>query len=237
MRKYLVAGLVALASAGAAQAAPTPSIFFTPGNTDMPGFTSATIFESFAGGGGGGAAYTPAQQDARVGQRGFSETVSGSNVETFTGFVPGEASGTGVGAADNYLAVGPGGTFGVNFGTATSGVNFFSFILGSLDSYNSLRLFFTDGTNQLFTGQQIVGVPVAFNQNGNSAVSGRVSYNLGTGSQITRAEFTSTQQAFEIDDLAAAVPEPATWALMLMGFGAVGYSMRRRSKVRFAYAV
>jgi serralysin len=26
----------------------------------------------------------------------------------------------------------------------------------------------------------------------------------------------------------AAVPEPATWAMMLLGFGAVGYSMRRR---------
>ena len=26
----------------------------------------------------------------------------------------------------------------------------------------------------------------------------------------------------------AAVPEPATWALMLLGFGALGVSMRRR---------
>lgn len=29
----------------------------------------------------------------------------------------------------------------------------------------------------------------------------------------------------------AAVPEPATWAMMLLGFGAVGLSMRRRSRV------
>lgn len=31
----------------------------------------------------------------------------------------------------------------------------------------------------------------------------------------------------------AAVPEPATWALMLMGFGAVGHSMRRRRSGSF----
>ncbi|MFT3976389.1 MAG: PEPxxWA-CTERM sorting domain-containing protein [Sphingomonas bacterium] len=36
--------------------------------------------------------------------------------------------------------------------------------------------------------------------------------------------------------IAAAVPEPATWALMIVGFGMVGAAMRRRSKtsVRFA---
>ena len=34
-----------------------------------------------------------------------------------------------------------------------------------------------------------------------------------------------------------AVPEPGTWAMMLLGFGAVGYSMRRRSSYRLAQAV
>lgn len=35
-----------------------------------------------------------------------------------------------------------------------------------------------------------------------------------------------------------AVPEPSTWAMMLLGFGAVGYSMRKRkAAVRVSYAV
>ena len=35
----------------------------------------------------------------------------------------------------------------------------------------------------------------------------------------------------------AAVPEPASWAMMLVGFGAVGYSLRRRrGAVKFAEA-
>jgi hypothetical protein len=37
---------------------------------------------------------------------------------------------------------------------------------------------------------------------------------------------------------AGAVPEPATWAMFLMGFGAVGYSMRsRKTSYRLAQAV
>ena len=32
----------------------------------------------------------------------------------------------------------------------------------------------------------------------------------------------------------AAVPEPATWALMLLGFGGIGFAMRRRAKPRLA---
>ena len=43
--------------------------------------------------------------------------------------------------------------------------------------------------------------------------------------------------AGSISFTATAVPEPATWAMMLLGFGAVGYSMRRRSSYRLAQAV
>ena len=45
--------------------------------------------------------------------------------------------------------------------------------------------------------------------------------------------------AFSIDgaDATAAVPEPASWALMMLGFGGVGCAVRRRNattRVRFA---
>ena len=49
---------------------------------------------------------------------------------------------------------------------------------------------------------------------------------------------TSGTNAFEIDNVAvnSAVPEPATWAMMLLGFGAVGFSARRRRSMVFAQA-
>ncbi len=34
--------------------------------------------------------------------------------------------------------------------------------------------------------------------------------------------------------VAGAVPEPATWAMMLLGFGGIGFAMRRRPKVHTA---
>ncbi|MBT9472342.1 MAG: PEPxxWA-CTERM sorting domain-containing protein [Phenylobacterium sp.] len=34
--------------------------------------------------------------------------------------------------------------------------------------------------------------------------------------------------------VSSAVPEPATWAMMIMGFGLVGSAMRRRQALHFA---
>lgn len=51
---------------------------------------------------------------------------------------------------------------------------------------------------------------------------------------------SSTQVSLDVTfaDSAAAVPEPATWAMMLLGFAVIGMAMRRRqpeTKVRFAF--
>ena len=42
----------------------------------------------------------------------------------------------------------------------------------------------------------------------------------------------NNEHSFYLTDAAAAVPETATWAMMLAGFGMVGFAMRRRSSVK-----
>ncbi len=39
-----------------------------------------------------------------------------------------------------------------------------------------------------------------------------------------------------IDQISAGVPEPATWAMLIAGFGIIGGAMRRRTKVSVTYA-
>ena len=43
--------------------------------------------------------------------------------------------------------------------------------------------------------------------------------------------FAIDDVTFAINPVAAAVPEPAAWAMMILGMGAVGFAMRRRQKV------
>lgn len=54
-----------------------------------------------------------------------------------------------------------------------------------------------------------------------------------TGFDPTPGIFTLTAQGSQITSFSAsatAVPEPGTWAMMLLGFGALGYSLRRRRR-------
>lgn len=62
------------------------------------------------------------------------------------------------------------------------------------------------------------------------------SYNMG--GTFTTQDGSVSQRANFQPTAVGVVPEPATWAMMLFGFGALGYSMRRRktvgARVRFA---
>jgi hypothetical protein len=72
--------------------------------------------------------------------------------------------------------------------------------------------------------------PAFITANGGTVETARAAFVGGLQSGLTY--FNVHTNAFpggEIrGQLASAVPEPATWAMMLIGFGAVGHSMRRR---------
>ena len=53
---------------------------------------------------------------------------------------------------------------------------------------------------------------------------------------FTTATFSSTSNAFEFS-LGTAVPEPTTWAMMMLGFAGLGYAAFRRNTKGRALAI
>jgi len=103
----------------------------------------------------------------------------------------------------------------------------FSFYMGSPDAYNKLTVHYRGGGTQVLNGNAIWGGTPS-NPNGDRVQGYRVYYDFG-GQQVQSITFQSTQDAFEFDGLAGGVvPEPGTWALMIMGFGGAGAMIRRR---------
>ncbi|HEY0436099.1 MAG TPA: PEPxxWA-CTERM sorting domain-containing protein, partial [Phenylobacterium sp.] len=104
----------------------------------------------------------------------------------------------------------------------------FSFYLGSPDSFNSVELI-GPGYDWLLKGDAIWGgTPPG---NGDQGLGLRIRYDFGAN-RVNKILFSSSGNSFEFDTLAAGgVPEPATWGLMIAGFGAMGAMLRRRRAV------
>ena len=125
------------------------------------------------------------------------------------------------------LGQGTSGTATLNLGTALSNLSFY---WGSIDTYNTVSFFSGangTGTNLgSFTGAQVPGA-TADGAQATTANNRRVFFNFN-GPTAQSVVFNSTSIAFEVDDVATAVPEPTIWATLIAGFGLVGASMRRR---------
>jgi hypothetical protein len=110
----------------------------------------------------------------------------------------------------------------------TSGsISSLSFYLGSLDEYNTISFFNGATLIGSFTGSQLAN-PANGDQNA-GATNRRYFFTFGAADSVNRVVFNTTLPAFEFDNIAAAisgVPEPSTWAMMILGFGLVGFTLR-----------
>lgn len=135
------------------------------------------------------------------------------------------------GSTGNYGTVGPTeGTPGFLDLSSFNAISVISFIWGSVDSYNTLDVIARDGVTVLAS---FTGADAAVNPNGNQSdpITNPLAFLQITGADqqnVGGLRFGATQNAFEFDNVAIAVPEPATWAMMIAGFGLVGGAMRRR---------
>ena len=119
-------------------------------------------------------------------------------------------------------------SFAINF---TTSINSFSAAFAGVSAAADVRLFVYNGTTLLNTisGTVTTGQFV-------------LSYSAPTITKvvITPGSFTDWVGVdninFTPNAVVPTVPEPESWALMLVGFGAAGYAMRRARRVTVSYA-
>jgi hypothetical protein len=144
------------------------------------------------------------------------------------GMVQSENNGFGINptGSSNYLTTNLASGAGSASIFSKAGFQNIAFDWGTVDTYNTFALL--DAAGNAFytlTGQQIMP--------NDGSTGTRISL-ASTDQAIYGLRLYSGQPAFEVDNVtfSGAVPEPATWAMMILGFGLVGASMRRRSSVR-----
>lgn len=215
MFNKLVLAAAVLASASVAQAATFTSAFGAPDPGPGAGFTLIDNFNNAS------------SQPAGV-------TITGGYA--FRAFTANDAAAP-AGDTTQYLYV----SSALNPNNAT--INFanqraVSFYWGSIDTYNKVDVLGVGGTSILtVTGSQI---QPANGDRASGNTNQRVTFRAGTNETITGLRLTSTGVAFEIDDLfgiagsgsGSTVPEPSSWAMLIAGFGLVGFASRRRGSAR-----
>jgi hypothetical protein len=212
MRNALLAttGLVWLALTGAAGAV---TVTLTPGPQDPQYFAAIPV----------------GQSNFSVGTDSWS-LVSGT-ASTEQGSLTGQyAQPLGM-VGTTYMSVFGGGTEQVVFGTAKTSLSIY---WGSIDPGNSFSVTIDGYT---LTGADLAALYGAHDDGSHtSPLSNQLVTISGLGA-FTTATFSSNQNSFEFSLGASAIPEPSTWAMMGLGFAALGYAAFRRNSKSRALAI
>lgn len=137
---------------------------------------------------------------------------------------------------DQKYCAGCNGSFNLNFSNTSFGTNLGVFGVGlnysnSQSTPYSAFVTFGDGETEDFLLSTTQGSMLFF---GITSTKSIYSIDFGlSGGQATKGG------SFVIDNLTigsamrSAVPEPSTWMMMILGFGAIGYAMRRKTVLRY----
>lgn len=178
---------------------------------------------------GSGANFDAFNNDAPGSTSGTTSTAFGTATWSTTpgsGSDPSEDSDTSVGGRDlapagdssDFVFAQQGGSVTVSF---THDLNSVTIFWGSPDTYNTLTL----GNGDVITGAAVAAA-LGFPANGSDANSTWVTISDTVAFKSFTA--TSSRPAFEFD-MAGAVPEPATWGMLLLGFAGLSYAASRRN--------
>lgn len=252
MRGAFFGTLAFLAASGQAHAA--TAIILNAGNTALPSYTTAQVFQTFGTNIPNGSVFKPNTTITNPLNSGSPfESVDNPNYYGANSRVV--VNGTSLsGMTGNYLSIASGGAYTIDF---SQPVAFFSFAFHEIESNHQLTLTFSNNKTQVLSGLNIIGSPKK------EPEFGRVSFDVGSGSKIKSVTFSTgaygddddddyedvrdgyrykdddrddddyeddddyKYNAFTIDSIASAAPEPSAWALMILGFGLIGAQLRR----------
>lgn len=144
------------------------------------------------------------------------------------GIVSGNSNGqyaSPTGDSTPYLSTGTG---AVTIDFASQPIDYFGLYWGSVDAYNSIVFTNTLGQTSTYSGSSLAALGVLVNGND----SAYVNFYAAGDQNWTSVTLSSTENAFEFDNVSTAAPEPASFAMAGLGIGFAALGVIRRRKLQ-----